>query len=148
MEETFEYDGEAKSASTRIVLLEALAKLGGFTSVKPDGSIRAFYQGTSIDIIISNYFVRIYDRYWRTLTPEEQEPYLLETVNGANYGPFATLIVAKDEELVFLHTKINFIFPPGIAYPEEYLQAHLKQIFQIRERLDARLQAMRSKNRE
>lgn len=125
-----------------------MAKLGGFTRVKPDGSIRAFYQGMSLDIIISNYLVRIYDRYWRTFTLEEQVPYLLEAVNGANYCPFVTLILTKDEELIFLHTKIDFIFPPRIAYPKEYLQAHLKQIFQIRERLDAQLQAMRPKNRE
>ena len=116
-----------------------MAKLGGFTRVKPDGSIRAFYQGMSLDIIISNYLVRIYDRYWRTFTPEEQVPYLLEAVKGANYCPFATLILTKDEELIFLNTKIDFIFPSRIAYPEEYLQAHLKQIFQIRERLDAQL---------
>ncbi len=79
-------------------------------------------------------------------TPEEQEPFLMDAVNAANHNMLATLIVDKnDEELIFLHTKVDFIFPPGVAWPDEFLNAHLKALLRIRESLDAQLQSMRSK---
>ena len=148
MEETMDCNVGAQSASTRMSLLEALAKLGAHTTVNGDGSIHAWYQGKSIDILISNYLVRIWDSYWRTYTPNDPEPLLREAVNAANYGPLATLIISEseDKELTYVHTKIDFMFAPGIPYPDEYLHAHLRELDRIRVRLDTHLQALRSNN--
>lgn len=146
MEETMEYDVEARSASTRMALLEAMAKLQAHTVVNEDGSIHAWYQGKSIEIMISNYLVRIWNLYWRTYTPNDPEPLLREAVNAANFGPLATLILSEseDKELTYLHTKIDFMFPPGIPYPEELLLAHLQELDRIQVRLDTHLQALNS----
>lgn len=146
MEETMEYNVEARCASTRMALLEAMAKLQAHTVVNEDGSIHAWYQGKSIEILISNYLVRIWNLYWRTYTPNDPEPLLREAVNAANFGPLATLILgeSEDKELTYLHTKIDFMFPPGIPYPEEFLLAHLQELDRIQVRLDTHLQALNS----
>lgn len=146
MKETMEYNVEASSASTRMALLEAMAKLQAHTVVNEDGSIHAWYQGKSIEILISNHFVRIWDTYWRTYTPNDPEPLLREAVNAANFGPLATLILSEseDKELTYLHTRIDFMFPPGIPYPEEFLLAHLKELDRIQVSLDTHLQALNS----
>lgn len=146
MEETMEYNMDARCASTRMALLEALAKLGSHTTVNEDGSIHAWYQGKSIEIMISNYLVRIWDSYWRTYTPNDPEPHLRDAVNAANLGPLATLILSEseDKKLTYVHTKIDFMFPPGIPYPEDLLLVHLQELDRIQVRLDTHLQALNS----
>lgn len=146
MEEPMEYNVEAQSASTRMSLLEALAKIGSHTVVNDDGSIHAWYRGKSIEILISNYLVRIWNLYWRTYTPNDPEPRLKEAVNAANFGPLATLVLSEseDKELTYVHTKIDFMFPPGIPYPEEFLLAQLQELDRIQVRLDTHLQDLNS----
>lgn len=146
MEQTREEIMDMNTDSTRMALLEALAKLQAHTTVNEDGTIHVWHQGKSLVITVSNVFVRIWDLYWKTITPNDPEPHLSDAVNAANSGPFATLVMAKSEdgELTYVHTKIDFMFPPGIPYPEEYIMAFLQEIDRVRVRLDSHLQALNS----
>lgn len=123
MEETMEDCVEDHTDSTRMALLQAFATLNAHTVVNEDGSIHVWYQGKTIEVMISNFLVRIWDMYWRTLPPNEPKTHIKEAVNFANYQPFATVIYteSEDKEFIYLHTKMDFMFTPNIPYQDEFL---------------------------
>ncbi len=139
MEQTTEDQYEAKTASTRLVLLESLAKIGFSTNVKEDGTIDASFAGRDYNISVSGYLVRIWETFWRTYATDDFEPDVKDAVTLANSEPLATIIYSTSEkgELTYLHTKVDFIFWLGTPNPEILLMDYFKAFYLIRRRFDA-----------
>ena len=71
MEETMKECVEDHTDSTRMALLHAFATLNAHAVVNEDGSIHVWYQGKTLEVLISNFLVRIWDMYWRAYPPND-----------------------------------------------------------------------------
>lgn len=140
MEETMKDCVEDHTDATQMALLQAFATLNAHTVVNEDGSIHVWYQGKTLEVFISNFLVRIWDMYWRTYSQNDPKPRIKDAVNFANYQPFATVIFTETEDdFVYLHTKMDFMFTPNIPHQDEFLYIHLREFDLIRNRLDTYL---------
>ena len=140
MEDTMEEWVEDHTDSTRMALLQSFATLNAHTVVNEDGSIHVWYQGKTLEVLISNFLVRMWDMYWRTYSPNDPKVRIKEAVNFANFQPFATVIYTETEDnFVYLHTKMDFMFTPDIPYKDEFLYVHMRELDLIQKRLDSYL---------
>lgn len=134
----------ATTEATKLAVLQALARLGYSTMVNEDGNVRAWYYGRYLDFIFDHNFVRVWDLYWKTFCPGDEDlPYFKEAVNSTNHHLLATIIYSdsEDKELIFLHSKVDFLFVPELQFPESYLEAQLRELDTIREHFNSHLKA-------